>query len=213
MRSLIWIVCICFHINCSLAAARREVSETQTSPHKPRVEDVLKEKSLKKVENDFDIVTNAEWLDNDDFHFVNGALIRAPIRISRKLMLDFSIYPKMSDAIKKFEYDPKKDIIEVIGEAGGLRMHSWVKVDQSYWDQLNFTIIKGDMLGFKIKTYLWDKSGKTLVVADGNWPKGRKAFSGVIATLFKPLSEVVIGVATKNFRGYIEEEYKKKLRH
>ena len=184
-------------------------SEEDSSPKKPRLESLLKEKSIKRVLNDYDVITNSEWKD-DDFAFVNATLIRAPLRYARPLIMNFALYPKMSDALKKFEYDEKTQLLEVIGEAGGLRMHSWIKVDQRYWDEIHYEVVRGDMRGFKCHAYLWEKEGKTLAVATGNWPNGKKAFSSVIALIFKPLSEVVIGVATKNFRSYIEEEYKTK---
>ena len=184
-------------------------SDEDASPKKPRLESLLKEKSIKRVLNDYDVITNSDWKDND-FAFVNATLIRAPLRYSRPLIMNFKLYPKMSDALKKFEYDEKTQLIEVIGEAGGLRMHSWIKVDQRYWDEIHYHVVRGDMRGFKCQAYLWEKEGKTLAVATGNWPNGKKAFSSVVALVFKPLSEVVIGVATKNFRSYIEEEYKLK---
>lgn len=185
-------------------------ADEKLSPKKPELKSILKEKSIKRVTDDLDVITNADYLDNDDYAFVNGVLIRAPMRYARPLIMDFKLYPKMSDAIKKFEYDPKTQLIEIQGEASGLKMHSWVKVNQQYWDEIKYEVVRGDMKGFKIDAYLYEKEGKTLAVAKGLWPQGKKAFSSVVALLFKPVSEVVIGVATKNFRSYIEEEYKLK---
>lgn len=180
------------------------------SPHKPKQEELLKPKSLSRIFEDYDIVTNSEWTDSDDFHFVNGVYIRTPLKYSRPLIMDYSLYPRMSSAIHKFKYDPKTHLIEIQGESHGLKMHSWVHVDDKYWDVIHYKIVKGDMKGFKIDAYLWEKEGKTLAIATGLWPKGRKMFSGIVALVFKPASEIVIGVATKNFRSYIEEEYEKK---
>ncbi|MEW6055984.1 MAG: hypothetical protein AB1540_05155 [Bdellovibrionota bacterium] len=184
-------------------------SEAEVSPHKPKLEDLLKPKSIKRITDDGDVITNSDWLEDDDFAFVNGTLIKAPLRYARPKIMDFSLYPKMSSAIHKFDYDEATQTIELKGEAGGLTMHSWIKVDQSYWDEIRYEIIKGDMKGFKITAYLWENENKTLAVAKGVLPQGKRMFSSVIAVVFKPLSEVVIGVATKNFRSYIEEEYKK----
>lgn len=197
------------HARLTFPAADTPIAKgpEDASPNKPELASLLKEKSIKRVVEDFDVITNSDYLENDDFAFVNSALIRAPLRYTRPLIMDFKLYPKMSSALKKFEYDPKTQVIEIEGEASGLRMHSWVKVDQRFWDVIRYTIVAGDMRGFKIDAYLYEKEGKTVAVAKGLWPQGRKAFSSVVALLFKPVSEVVIGVATKNFRSYIEEEY------
>lgn len=186
---------------------------------KPKVETLLKPKSIKRVVEDFDVITNSEWVsaesktlehsDDDDFAFVNAVLIRTPLSYARPKIMDWSLYPKMSSAIKKFEYDPATQVIEIEGEASGLRMHSWVKVDPTYTDLIRYEIIKGDMRGFKVQAYLWDREGKTLAVAKGLWPHAKQSLPAFVRLLFKPVSEVVLGVATKNFRGYIEEEYKK----
>jgi hypothetical protein len=198
-------------------AAARLATEKDLSPNKPKLEEMYKPKSIKRIVEDLDIITNSEWTDKDEFAFINGVLIRAPLRYARPIIMDFSLYPKMSSALKTFKYDPKTETIEIVGEAGGLRMHSWVKVDQRYWDEIAYEIVRGDMVGFKVKAYLWDTSsisklgvtGKTIAGAKGLWPGGKTALPSFVATIFKPLSEVVIGVATKNFRSYIEEEYKK----
>lgn len=179
------------------------------SPKKPKPDELLKPKSLTRILEDYDVITNSEWLENSDFSFVNATLIRVPLKYARPKVMDFSVYPKMTSALKKLEYNPKTQIIEVIGEAGGLRMHSWVQVDQQYWDEIAYEVVQGDMLGFKIRVYLWDTNGKTLVAAKGILPGGKKRFSSVIVLLMKPVSEIVLGVATRNFRSYIEEEYKK----
>ncbi|MBI3543139.1 MAG: hypothetical protein HY075_07690 [Deltaproteobacteria bacterium] len=175
---------------------------------KPPLEQLLKPKSINKVVEDYDIITNSQWND-DDFAFVNAVLVRTPLDYARPQMMDFTLYPKMSSAIKKFDYDPATKTIEMIGETHGLRMHSWVKVDQQYWDVIRYTIVRGDMTGFKVDAYLWDKSGRTLAVAKGELPHAKQMLPTLVALVFKPVSEIVLGVATKNFRGYIEEEYKK----
>jgi hypothetical protein len=181
---------------------------------KPAAESLLKPRSFKKLTEDYDIITNSEWVGRsdkrpDDFAFVNAVLIRAPLRYARPKIMDFSIYPKMSSAIHKINFDPKSKLLEIAGEAKGFRMHSWIRVDASDPEALHFDVASGDLKGMKIDAYLWDKDGKTLAIAKGLWPEGKKFFSSVVALLFKPVSEVVIGVATKNFRSYIEEEYRK----
>jgi hypothetical protein len=193
-----------FHLFILLASAEEPLSKT-----KPALEELFKPRSVTRILEDYDAVTNSEWHDNSDFSFINGVLIRAPLRFARPKIVDYALYPKMSDAIKKMEYDPKTGILELEGEASGLRMHSWIKVDQRYYDEINYEIIRGDMKGFKVRAYLWEKNGKTVAAAKGVLPGGRKMFTAVTALLFKPVSEIVIGVATKNFRRYIEEEHKK----
>lgn len=176
-------------------------------PDKPKLENLLKTRSIKKLE-DNEVVTNSEWLDSGDFAFVNGVVIRAPLRKARPQILNFNLYSQMSKAISKFEYNPKTQIIELVGEASGLKAHSWIQVKALYEDFIQYEVIAGDLKGFKVDAYLWEKAGKTLAIAKGNWPQGRKAFSWVIAQLFKPVSEIVIGEATLNFRKHIEKSFK-----
>ncbi len=175
---------------------------------KAAVDSLLKPKSLTRVVEDYDIITNSEWRD-DDFAFVNAVLVRTPMEYAYPKMLDFSLYPKISSAIKKMEFNPKTQILEMIGETHGLYMHSWVHVDQRYSDIIHYEIVRGDMTGFKIDAYLWNRNGKTLTIAKGYLPHAKQMLPTLVALVFKPVSEVVLGVATKNFRSYIEEEYKK----
>lgn len=176
---------------------------------KPEFETFLKPKSVKRVIEEFDIVTNSDWPTEDDFSFVNAVFVRTPLAFTRTKALDFSLYPKMSSAIKKCEFDAKTQILEVVGETHGLHMHSWVKVDQTYTDLIRYEIIRGDMVGFTVNVYFWNKQGKTLTLAKGLLPHAKQLLPKFVALIFKPVSEIVIGVATKNFRSYIEEEYTK----
>lgn len=175
---------------------------------KPNIEQLLKPKSLKKLFEDYDVITNSSWA-GDEFEFVNAALIRTPLSYARPKIMDFSLYPKMSPAITKFEYDPKTQIIEIKGEKAGLHMHSWIKVDQTYYDLIRYEVVRGDLTGFRVNAYLWNRDGKTLAFAKGSLPRAKQILPTFVALLFKPVSEVVLSVATKNFRSYIEEEYKK----
>ena len=115
----------------------------------------------------------------------------------------------MSDAIKKMEYDPKTNIIELEGEAGGLKMHSWIKANIQHKDALIYEIIRGDMKGMKITAYLWEHQGKTLAVAEGFLPGAKSKFPGLVRIALPSLAEIVLGIAMKNFRKSIEDEYNK----
>lgn len=185
-------------------------SESDASTTKPKFESFMKLKSLEKVVDDHDVVVNSEWTDSGDFAFVDAGLMNAPLHFVRPLVMDFRLYPKVSSAIKKMDYNPQTQIIEVEGEASGLSMHSWIKVDQRYWDEIRYEIVQGDMYGFKIQLYLWDKQGKTVALIKGLFPQGKSRLPKFVALVFKPVSEIVLSVATKNFRSYIEGEYKKK---
>lgn len=190
-------------------APSKPATPVDLSPSKPALETLLKPKSITRVLEDKDIITNSDWTERDDFTFVNAVLIHAPILFARPKIMDFSLYKQMTPALQKFEYDPRTEILEVKGRAGGLKMHSWLKVEQKYWDEVGYEIVRGDMVGFKVRAYLFEREARTLAVARGVLPEGRKRFSTMVALVFKPLSEIVIHVATRNFRGYIEGEYKK----
>ncbi|MBI3555380.1 MAG: hypothetical protein HY074_03830 [Deltaproteobacteria bacterium] len=190
------------------AVTQQVMSLPAPASEKVPVDTLLKAKSLARVAEDYDIVTNAEWRD-DDFAFVNAVLVRTPMEYAQPKMLDFSLYPKISSAIKKMEFNPKTQILEMIGETHGLYMHSWVHVEHKYLDVIHYEIVRGDMTGFKIDAYLWNRNGKTLTVAKGYLPHAKQLLPTLVALIFKPVSEIVLGVATKNFRSYIEEEYKK----
>lgn len=196
---------------CASAAAGAPSLPDAPSGAKPPLDSLLKARSITKLTEDYDIITNSEW-DENDFSFVNATVIRAPFSYAGPKVVDFSLYPKMSPAIQKFAYDPATRTIELVGEAYGLRMHSWIKVDQEYDDIVRFTIIRGDMTGFKVNAYLWDRDGKTVTVAKGILPGAKQMLPSLVALVFKPVSEIVLGVATKNFRSYIEEDYRKMKR-
>src|SRR5690349_21583711 len=81
------------------------VGPAATSPDKPEIQTILKPKSITRIMEDRDVITNSEWAGDgdEDFQFVNATLIRAPMRYARPKIMDFSLYPKMSSALKKFE--------------------------------------------------------------------------------------------------------------
>src|SRR5690606_13035608 len=109
----------------------------------------------------------------------------------------------------KMNYNEKTKIAEIIGEKSGLTMHSWLQMDDDLWDEISFDIVRGDLAGMKIKTYLYDEDGKTLIIGVGKLDGAKSQFSSFVATLLPTVAEVVIDVATNNFRSYIEEEYQK----
>jgi hypothetical protein len=177
---------------------------------KPAFESLLKVRSVKKVLEDQEIVTNSAWEENGDFTFVDALQIRAPLSFVRPWVADYTIYPELTSAIEKFEYNPLTKNIEVRASAGGLTMHSYMTIDQKYRDRVAYHIVGGDMIGFKIEAFFWEKEGKTLAFARGVFPGAKKVLPSVVSVLFKPVSEIVIGVATKSFRRYIEDKYKQK---
>ncbi len=182
------------------------------SPLKPPLSDFLKPKTIELLLDKKEAVVHAQWHENGDFSFLNAVLVSVPMSFARPKTLEFSLYPRLSSAIKKFHYDPETKTIEAIGEAGGLRMHSWVQVKERYWDETHYEIVKGDMIGFKIQVYFWEKNGKTIILGKGLLPDGKKRYASGITLLFKPVAEIVLSVATKKFQSYIEEEYKKNMR-
>ncbi len=191
------------------SAAGKTVTETDVSPSKPPVEKLLKPKTLTRATEDLDVVVNAGWEGIDGFEYTGAMIVRAPIKHARQTITDYAVYPKMSSAIRKFDYDAKTKIIEMVAEAGGYFVHSWVKVDDRYWDELNYEIIRGEMKGFKVKTTLWDKGIRTMIVMQGHLPSARNIFPKALQFIAIPLSEMVLGVASRNFRSYIEGEYNK----
>jgi len=192
------------------APVRVDATGILWSKHKPTPESLVKEKTLKRVREGSASVTNANWNDSDDFTFLSSTLVRTPLRFARPHVVDPNFYARLTDAIKKLTYDPRTKTAEIIGEAGGLTMHSWLKMDDRLWDEVHFTIIKGDLKGMRIRTYLWEESGKTLIIGKGELKNARSKFGGLVARVLPTVAEVVIDVATGRFRGYIEEEYQKK---
>lgn len=183
------------------------------APDKPAFESLVKPKSAKVVLEDSEALTHAHWQE-DDFAFVNAVLLRAPYRLAMERVTDFSLYPRMSSAIKKMSYDEKQRTIELLGEAGGLRMHSWIKVDIPHKDLIIYDFVRGDMTGFKVRCWFWERQGKTLAYAEGKLPRAKTRFPGLVAFAFPTLAELVLSVATKNFRNLIEEDYnQKRLSH
>lgn len=183
-------------------------SEKDLSADKPAFEKLLKPRSVQKILDDLDIVANAGWED-DDFNFTNAFLIRSPLRFSRERMLNYALYKQMSSAIHSLHYDPQTNLIEVLGEAGGFYMHSWIRPDLHLWDEIAYEFVAGDLTGLKIKVYFWEKEGRTLALAKGLLPSGKKRFSKLLSIAFPPVAEIVLGIATKNFRNFIEDDYNK----
>ncbi len=190
-----------------------ETNESNISPNKPKYEEILKEKSLKRLLEEKDVTINSEWVDQENgFKFIAAMLVGASYNFTRKTISDYSVYSKMSSSIKKFEYDEKKKIIEMVAEAGGYRAHSLIKVDDKYYDEINYEVIKGDMLGFKITTQLWKKESKTVIAMNGKLPNAKALFPAALRLIAVPLSEMLLGIASGNFRSYIEGEYQKQKR-
>ena len=191
------------------ANATHRATEKDLAPQKPDPESILKPKSFSKMVDDLEVVTNAKWQE-DDFIFVNAVEVRAPLKFARTRMLEFSLYPQMSSAIKDLHYDEAAGLLIISGEAGGLTMNSVMRADLQYWDRARYEIIRGDLEGFIVTVYLWERQGKTITVASGLLPQGRKRFPGLVGFAFPTLAEFVLGVATKNFRKFIEAAYNQK---
>lgn len=191
------------------SAAGKTAAETDLTPSKPPLEKILKPKTLTRASEDLDVVVNSGWEGVDGFEYVSAMVVRAPIKHARKTITEYAIYPKMSSAIRKFDYDAKTKTIEMVAEAGGYFVRSWIKVDDRYWDELNYEIVRGDMKGFTVKTTLWDKGSRTMLVMQGHLPSAKNIFPKALQFIAIPLSEMVLGVASRNFRSYIEGEYNK----
>jgi hypothetical protein len=179
------------------------------APQKPDFDTLLKTRSRQAVLEEQSVVTNAHWSD-DDFSFVNAMVVRTPFRLARPRFTDYELFPRITDAIKKLHYDPATKLIEIVGEAGGMRMHSWIKVAAEYSDGLRYEFVRGDLTGFVVRAYLWERGGQTLAYAEGHLPGAKSRFPGLVALAFPTVSEVVIDVASKNFRKFLEEDYNSK---
>jgi hypothetical protein len=179
------------------------------APQKPDFDTLLKPRSRKAVIEDQSVVTSAHWSEND-FDFVNAMAVRTPFRLARPRFTDYELFPRITDAIKTLTYDPSTKLIEIVGEAGGMRMHSWIKVAAEYSDGLRYEFVRGDLTGFVIDAYLWDRGGQTMAYARGHLPGAKTRFPGLVALAFPTVAEVVIDVASKNFRKFLEEDYNSK---
>ena len=91
-------------------------------------------------------------------------------------------------------------------------MHSWVKVAAEYSDGVRYEIVRGDMTGFVMSTHLWDRGGQTLAYAEGRLPGAKSRFPALVALAFPTVAEVVLSIASKNFRKILEEDYNSKRR-
>ncbi len=207
LKNLFWISIIFFPLT-SFA----ELSEQDISPTKPKLEELLKPKSIHRMIEDKDVTVNSEWVDEKGFQYIAGMLVSASYTFTRRTISDYSVYPKVSSSIKKFEYVEKTKMIEMIAEAGGYRAHSFIKVEDKYFDEINYEVVKGDMLGFKIITRLWKKESKTMLTMSGKLPNAKDMFPVALRLIAVPLSEMLLGVASGNFRSYIEKEYQSKKR-
>lgn len=207
MLKIFWIFILLFSNSFA------DISENEVSPNKPKIEELLKEKSLKRLLEEKDISVNSEWIDEENgFKFIAAMLVGSSYTFTRRTISDYSVYSKMSSSIKKFEYDEKKKLIEMVAEAGGYRAHSLIKVDDKYFDEINYEVIKGDLLGFKISTRLWKKESKTIISMNGKLPNAKALFPAALRLIAVPLSEMLLGIASGNFRSYIESEYQKQKR-
>ncbi len=194
----------------------------------PKLEDFLKNpRSISKVKEKNQTVTTAWWVEKDKnepqagFAFTNATRLLASLKFSRDLIMNFSLYKEMSSAITKIEYDAEKKILELQGEAGGLTMHSWIRVDeqkkrdpatgQTFYS-IHFKIIRGNMIGFDVQAYLLDDRGKTIALSKGFYPDAKKKLPRMVQLIFPTLTETVIGVATNKFKSYIEERYYNQLK-
>lgn len=170
----------------------------------------FKPKTIQRVLEDRDVMVDSEWVGENGFEFTSFMLTNSKSIYTQKKIRDYSIYKQMSGAIKKFEYNANTKIIEMIGEASGFRMHSWIQVYDISPDHLAFKIFKGEMVGLTADIYTWELNSKTLMALKGTITDAKKIFPSALSLIAVPLSEMLLGIASKNFRNHIEEEYKKK---
>lgn len=198
-------------IHAAFLALFALIATTPYAECKQKLDEFLKPKSIERLK-DYDVVVNSEWAGekSEDFQFINAMQVRAPIKHSYDTVTDYELYPKMSSAIKKAHLDPGKKIIEFIGEAAGYFCHSWIKVDDSKNDELDYEFVEGGLKGFKVHTTLYEDGPRTILVMKGYLPKGKSMVPSALSLIMKPVSELVLSVAAKNMRGHIEDEYEKK---
>ena len=223
---MVLIFCITSVVFCCLDSSRAESLPTLSDPTKKDYESYVRKNTPIKVKENFEIVTNAGWgeiasdrdfssqsLQNDssaeDFFFLNTGVMRTSFSFMKKMIQRYEIYPEITSAIKKINFDSEQKLLEVQGEAGILKLHSWVKVKELFYDHVQYEVIKGDLLGCVVDLYLWDEHGKTVFLAKGIWKKGGKIMPSAFRIVLKPISEGVLSIASSGFRSYIEREYQK----
>lgn len=198
------------------------VTANALSPAKPILSQLVTKASLAKIESGGTVIDTG-WRKNphepasfnSDFYYLCAGPIHAPQHFSRPMIVDFQQYQKqVPSVLKKVQYDAKTKMLEIIGEVGGYQMHSVLKVDDRYWDEIGFEIVAGDMVGTTSKVFLFEKEEKTLAVFQGVYPMAKKRLPAPLSTLprlFSTLAQFAIDVATSNFKRYIEDEYKLRL--
>ncbi len=169
-----------------------------------KITDFFKTKTLTRLVDDLEAVANAEWEAPDGYRFVNAIAINCPERFIRAHWNDLTLFPKLSSAIKKFEVDTSKRQIQVEGSAHGLQLKSIVAYDLAHKDQMRFRIIGGDLVGMTVEAYLVRYQEKNIVFGNGRLPKAKTLLPAPIQLVFRPVSEILLSAATKNFKNEIE---------
>lgn len=169
-----------------------------------KITDIFKPKTLTRVVDDAEAVANAEWEDPDGYRFVNATAVNCPERFVRAHWNNLALFPKLSSAIKKFEVDTEKKWIRVEGAAHGLQMRSTVVYDTSQNDHMQFRIIQGDLTGLTVDAFLVRYQEKNIVFGIGRLPRAKMLLPGPIQLVFRPVSEILLSAATKNFKNEIE---------
>lgn len=177
------------------------------SPNKPTplafIGDTEQLRRLLSGENIIDV-----WSSRSEVMFVAASLIAAPLDHARPLLLDFSLYKKMSPHIQFIEHERRAGIVRIMISVGGYNFHSIVRIDELYWDEVHAEVLSGPLRGYQASTYLWEyENGKTLAIARGHLRVGTLAkwICGPLCILGK----MVLTDPVSKLRSYIENALKK----
>jgi hypothetical protein len=172
----------------------------------------LKPESLRRVLEDRDVVFHADLEDDPAaggewkrYEYSGAMLVRAPLRVVRAALTDYSLYSRLIPYINRADFDAATKTLTLEGGIWKWRLLSRVRFEEAGPRLVRYAIVGGHFAGLRGEMIFEERGERGTLVylrgsARGNrWPPALVVERG---------AEIVFGFTGRKMRSYIEERGK-----
>lgn len=176
----------------------------------PKMSELVKSTILARVVDDREVMSHAQLKDTAEpglkhYSYYAIMLVRAPLGLVRRVMVNYKLYSEMVPYIDKTQYSPQTRILQIEGGIWKYKLVSSVLFEEKGEQWIHYSIIAGHFKGLVGDLYFESAGEKgTLVYMRGEifgaaWPP---------AFIIERGAEIVFGFTGKRMRSYIESQKK-----
>lgn len=137
------------------------------------------------------------------YHFYSVMLVRAPDRLTRKILTDYALYSKMISYVDRADYHAASRILNLEGGIWSFKLHSAVRFEEKAPGWIQYQIVSGSFRGLAGDFFLEGRGeGKTLVMMRGEL----RSHDFPPKFVIERGAEIVFGFTARRMRTYIESQ-------